>query len=85
MQQPTGFVDSNFSHHVCHLHRSLYGLKQASKAWFKCFSDYLEDLEFQESMSEYSLFIYHHQDILIFLLTYVDDIMITGNNSTIIS
>jgi len=84
MRQPTGFVDPNFSHHVCHLYRSLYSLKQATRAWFRLFSDYLEGIGFHKSKSDYSLFIYHHQDILIFLLIYVDDILITGNNSTII-
>jgi len=85
MRQPAGFVDPNFPHHVCHLHRSLYGLKQAPKAWFKRFSDYLEDIGFHETKSDCSLFIYHHQHILFFLLIYVDDILIIGNNSTIIS
>ena len=47
--------------------------------------DYLEDIGFYKSKSDYSLFIYHHQDILIFLLIYTDDILITENNSTIIS
>ena len=32
MQQPAWFIDSNFSHHVCHLHKSLYYLKQVARA-----------------------------------------------------
>nr|GEZ15872.1 hypothetical protein [Tanacetum cinerariifolium] len=34
MHQPPGFVDPNKPDYVCHLQRSLYGLKQASHAWF---------------------------------------------------
>ncbi|GKD60136.1 ribonuclease H-like domain-containing protein [Tanacetum coccineum] len=39
MHQPPGFVDSWYPNHVCHLQRSLYGLKQASHAWFHYFED----------------------------------------------
>ncbi|GJS50237.1 ribonuclease H-like domain-containing protein [Tanacetum coccineum] len=33
MHQPPGFVDARFPNHVCRLQRSLYGLKQALRAW----------------------------------------------------
>ncbi|GKE00496.1 ribonuclease H-like domain-containing protein [Tanacetum coccineum] len=34
MHQPPGFVDPNKPDYVCHLQRSLYGLKKAPRAWF---------------------------------------------------
>ncbi|GJU59044.1 ribonuclease H-like domain-containing protein [Tanacetum coccineum] len=40
MHQPPGFVDPNKHNYVCHLQRSLYGLKQASRAWFQRFASY---------------------------------------------
>lgn len=33
MNQPQGFVDSQFPTYVCKLVKSLYGLKQAPRAW----------------------------------------------------
>jgi hypothetical protein len=41
MEQPRGFGDSQFPSHVCRLHKSLYDLKQAPRAWFTCLSQTL--------------------------------------------
>ncbi|GJS77860.1 ribonuclease H-like domain-containing protein [Tanacetum coccineum] len=40
MHQPPGFVDPNKPDYVCHLQRSLYGLKKALRAWFQRFASY---------------------------------------------
>ncbi|KAL5706232.1 hypothetical protein ACHQM5_024430 [Ranunculus cassubicifolius] len=85
MRQPIGFVDPKYPHHVCRLHKSLYGLKQAPRAWFQRFSDYLEQLGFQESKADYSLFTFHQDGVHIILLIYVDDILITGSSVSHIS
>lgn len=85
MRQPSGFIDPNYPHYVCKLHKSLYGLKQAPRAWFQRFSDYLEELGFEESKADYSLFTFHQGAVIIILLIYVDDILITGNNSAHVS
>ncbi|KAI5313268.1 hypothetical protein L3X38_042442 [Prunus dulcis] len=44
MEQPPGFVDSFKPTHVCQLHRSLYGLKQAQRAWYEKLHSTLKDL-----------------------------------------
>ncbi|KAM1792474.1 hypothetical protein ACFX12_036326 [Malus domestica] len=85
MRQPSGFVDPQFPSHVCRLRRSLYGLKQAPRAWFQCFSHHLEELGFQASMADSSLFIFCNGTNVIYLLIYVDDILVTGNNPAHIS
>ncbi|GJZ74518.1 ribonuclease H-like domain-containing protein [Tanacetum coccineum] len=41
MHQPPGFVDSAHPDYVCHLQRSLYGLKQAHRAWFQRFASFI--------------------------------------------
>lgn len=80
MEQPAGFKDKKYPNHVRKLHKSIYGLKQAPRAWFNKLATTLIALGFQESKVDYSLFVYHCSDIHIFLLVYVDDIILTRNN-----
>jgi hypothetical protein len=80
MEQPQGFVDPSYPDHVCRLHKALYGLKQAPRAWFTRLSHALLDIGFCGSQMDHSLFVYHIDHIHIFLLVYVDDIILTGNH-----
>lgn len=36
---------------------------------------------FQDSLADASLFIYNHNGVLLYMLVYVDDIILTGNNN----
>jgi hypothetical protein len=58
MEQPRGFIDSQFPSHVWRLHKSLYGLKQALRAWFTRLSQTLLDIGFVSSVDS-SLFVFH--------------------------
>ncbi|CAB4263077.1 unnamed protein product [Prunus armeniaca] len=49
------------------------------QAWFQCFSTHLEHLGFVASKIETSLFMCFHGPTTIYLLIYVDDILVTGN------
>ncbi|XP_070679197.1 uncharacterized protein [Malus domestica] len=84
MKQPQGFVDSKFPAYVCKLVKSLYGLKQAPRAWNDKFTSYLQDIGFQASLSNSSLFGKTDSSHVIILLLYVDDIIITGSNSELV-
>ena len=79
MVQPLCYVDPAFPNHVCHLQKSLYGLKLALRARFERFSSHLLNLGFQASLADSSLFILRHRKFLVFLLVYVDDIVLTSN------
>jgi hypothetical protein len=80
MEQLPGFVDLAFPHHVCKLHKALYGLKQAPRAWFTRLSQTLLEIGFSSSKVDPSLFLYHSNASHVFLLVYMDDIIVTGNN-----
>ncbi|OMO82468.1 Integrase, catalytic core [Corchorus capsularis] len=81
MKQPAMFVDKNKPHHVCKLRKAIYGLKQAPKAWYLALSNFLKSYGFTNSVADTSLFIFHNDDCLLYMLVYVDDIVLTGNNS----
>jgi hypothetical protein len=74
--QPIGFVDAARPDRVCWLNQSLYGLKQAPRAWYSRFASYLASIGFIEAKSDTSLFIYRHGDDTVYLLLYVDDIVL---------
>jgi len=84
MDQPSNYVDSKHPTHVCWLRRALYGLKQAPRAWFHRFSSFLLAIGFTCSSADPSLFVLSKGDDLIYLLLYVDGIVMTGNNSTLL-
>jgi hypothetical protein len=78
--QPAGFVDPTHPQLVCRLNNSLYGLKQASRAWYHCFASYLVSLGFVEAKSNTSLFVYRRGADTAYLLLYVDDIVLTASS-----
>ena len=85
MLQPPGFAHSDYPNHVCKLHKSLYGLKQAPRAWFERFTSYLLTIGFTASTADPSLFVFRQGSILLYLLLYVDDIILTGNSTAAIT
>ncbi|XP_070672584.1 uncharacterized mitochondrial protein AtMg00810-like [Malus domestica] len=80
MKQPLGFEDPIKPAHVCHLQKSLYGLKQASRAWYDKLHSALSSMGFIGSQNDHSLFI-KRDHVLVFVLVYVDDILVTGPSS----
>ena len=85
MEQPPGFVAQGESGKVCHLRKSLYGLKQSPRAWFGKFSLAVERFGMQKSKSDHSVFYKQSEAGIILLVVYVDDIVITGNDAAGIS
>ena len=79
MSQPPGYQHPLYPNHVCKLQRAIYGLKQAPQAWFSRLSTKLLDLGFHGSRSNSSLFIYKTKSLTMFILIYVDDIIITSS------
>jgi hypothetical protein len=82
--QPTGFIDADCPDLVCRLNRSLYGLKQAPWAWYSRFASYLASIGFVEAKSDTSLFIYRCGDDTVYLLLYIDDIVLMASTADLL-
>uniref|UniRef100_A0A251TUQ9 Putative zinc finger, CCHC-type n=1 Tax=Helianthus annuus TaxID=4232 RepID=A0A251TUQ9_HELAN len=84
MEQPPGFINPNFPNHVCKLNKALYGLKQAPRAWFHRLSTFLISNGFKCSRADPSLFIFKRDNCIMYLLVYVDDLILTGNQDNVL-
>ncbi|KAG8491470.1 hypothetical protein CXB51_014668 [Gossypium anomalum] len=87
MQQPPGFVQigSDGQPLVCRLQKALYGLRQAPRAWFDKLKQFLSSVGFTGSRSDASLFVRFVSGTTLYVLVYVDDIIVTGNDSAAIT
>ena len=80
MKMPPGFHNAQPGK-VCRLQKSLYGLKQAPGCWFAKLATSLRNYGFRQSYSDYSLFTYRKARVQLNILIYVDDLIISVNDS----
>lgn len=80
--QPPGFVQEGREHQVFHLHKALYRLRQAPRAWNAKLDTTLVQLGFRRSESEHAVYIRGTGDQRLLLGVYVDDLIITGASTT---
>ena len=80
MHQPPGYADKTHPNYVCKLDKALYGLKQAPRAWYAKLCKRLEALGFVPSKADTSLFYYNCGNHSIFVLVYVDDIIVASSS-----
>jgi len=80
MIQPEGFIAKGQEHRVCKLQRSIYGLKQASRSWNIRFDQAVKSFGFEQSIDEPCVYSKIKDGKVVFLILYVDDILIIGND-----
>ena len=81
MAQPLGFTSEDKPMHICRLRKTIYGLKQAPRAWYNALTSYLLSIGFVKTKSDALLLVRHGAGDTLFVLVYVDDIIITGSNT----
>lgn len=81
MEQPPG-IKTSAPGMVCRLKKAIYGLKQAPRAWFDRLHLALKGFGFVSSRCDPSLFTLITSTYTIYMLVYVDDIIVTGNSQS---
>jgi histone deacetylase 1/2 len=81
MRQPPGYESSSTPQYICKLDKALYGLKQAPRACYSRLSSKLQQIGFLPSKADTSLFYYKKNGVIIFMLVYVDDIIVVSSCS----
>ncbi|WRX23199.1 Reverse transcriptase [Theobroma cacao] len=85
MTQSEGFIKKGHEHKVCELHRSIYGLKQASRSWNIRFDTAIKSYNFQQNVDKPCVYKRIQDKKVIFLVLYVDGILLIGNDIGMLS
>ena len=80
MVQPEGFIEQGQEQKVCRLNISIYGLKQASRSWNMRFDTAVKSYGFEQNVDEPCVYKRIINSTVAFLVLYVDDILLIGNN-----
>ena len=83
--QPEDFIAKNQEYMVCKLKRSIYGLKQASRSWNIRFNQAIKSFGFEQNLDEPCVYKRHQDKVVMFLVLYVDDILLIGNDVGVMS
>jgi hypothetical protein len=84
MKQPNGFVGKGKKYLVCNMKRSLYGLNQSPRMWYQNFDTYILGLCFTRRKVDHYVYFKLVGDHFIYVVIYVDDMLLIGNNKEII-
>lgn len=85
MNQPEGFVDPKHPTKVCRLVKTIYGLKQSPRAWYKRIDSYLKRCGFAQSEADSNVYKMHDKSDVVYLALYVDDCIIVASSPVLMS
>src|SRR6185295_15360731 len=84
MMQPEGFVDPSNAGKICKLRKSIYGLKQVSRSWNIRFDEVVKGFGFIKNEEEACVYKKESGSSVAFLILYVDDILLIGNDISMV-
>ncbi|XP_016649734.1 PREDICTED: uncharacterized mitochondrial protein AtMg00810-like [Prunus mume] len=81
MSLPPGYRVTGETGNVCKLKKALYGLKQSPLAWFGRFITAMKKFGYRQTNTDHTLFIKHMAGEVTLLIIYVDDMIVTGDDT----
>ncbi|WVZ93323.1 hypothetical protein U9M48_039311 [Paspalum notatum var. saurae] len=85
VRQPPGFENARFLDRVYKLRKSLYGLKQALRAWYARLKSFLLKSGFMMGLVDKTLFLLSRGGDTLIVQIYVDDIIFGGSSHALVS
>ncbi|KAM2791430.1 hypothetical protein PS2_003209 [Malus domestica] len=85
MTQPEGFVSKSEKSKVCKLQRFIYGLKKVERSWNIRFDTEIKLFGFTQNEDDNCVYQKVVGDVVVFLVLYVDDILLFGNDIVVLS
>lgn len=80
MRQPDGFISPGEEDLVCRLNKSIYGLKQSGRQWYKKLNSRLEGHGMTPLNGDKCFYIKRSNSDILYVLVYVDDLVVATNN-----
>ena len=84
VRQPLGFLDNDNPGKELRLHKALYGLRQAPRAWNAKLDSTLLSLKFKRCASEHGMYTHGHGKQRLIVGVYVDNLIITGGDMEVL-
>ena len=84
MSQPEGYKEKGKENYVCKLNKSLYGLKQASRCWFKTMDAFLKENDYEQCQADSCLYVKRVGAEFIIIALYVDDMLLACNSTKLL-
>ena len=84
MSQPKGFAMEGKERMGCHLKKSIYGLKQASRQWYLKFDQTIRNFGFKENVEDNCVYTKFKNGKFIFLVLYVDNILLASSDVSLL-
>jgi hypothetical protein len=85
VRQPPGFESEKYPQRVYKLRKALYGMNQASRAWFGRLRGFLFERGFEMGKVDQTLFLLRQGRDILIVQVYMDDIVFGGSSNYLVA